>query len=242
MAEAHYPNIGEISGAEKPPVSVTSTEVPLEQRLAVAEAERDQATRLLRDGHQPAPVRRLAPEVKPPPEPGPIPDQATDPEGFTAWHARDREYERWRNDQNTNSVRDAAVQGGRSTEILNAYLTSRPKYQGLRTLVVQCFREVCEELRIDGLPDNTATLDAAVDKRMREVTKAAAAAVDDLPAGSVKNAKGKKDEETPPSRTEGLSAGSKGGSAGGKSEKEGEKKPKGMVDVMLGRQAESPFF
>lgn len=248
MAAANYPGIGEIGelgGAEKPHAPATPAEPSLAEKLAVSEGQREQAERLLRERPASTPVRRLAPQG--PPEPGPIPDQATDPEGFSAWHERDRAYERWRSEQNTNSVRDAAVQAGRGTEILNAYMTSRPKYQGLRSLVIQCFREACEDLKInDGdLPENTTSLDTAVDRKMRDVVKTAAAAVDDLPVGGEndgKDEKGKQGKETPPSRTEELSAGSRGGSAGGKTEKDGERKPKDMVEVMLDRQAESPFF
>ncbi len=251
MSAPGYAGIGEIGRPigepeVRPAPKPKEEKAPsLETQLAVSKAETVQAERLLREsGEQrsqpPAAPAPAEPVNLGPPDPGKMPDPSTDPKGFEVWLEAKSARDTWKGEQHVEKVRGQAEQRGRSREIVDAYLAERPKYRPIREVVTQCYREACAELGLTQLPDNTASLDAVVDKKVRAVTKAAAAAVDDLPTGDPNNPN---PNETPPGRTEGLSAGSSGARAGTKAKKDDdEPAPVSLIDVMKNRQAESDFF
>jgi hypothetical protein len=245
MSTAHYAGLDEIGrpigGESAEPKPKKTDEPSLETQLAVSRAETVQAERLLQDsraGHAPPPPPE--PAELGPPDPGKMPDPGTDPAGFEVWQTATRDRDRWLNEQHTEGVRSQAERTARSKEIVDDYLATRPNYRPIREQVTQCYREACGELGLTSLPGNTSSLDAIVDKKIRAMATAAASAVGDLPTG---DPKGPKPEETPPGRTEGLSAGSSGARADSKAKKDDEEPaPIPLTKVMQKRQAESPFF
>jgi len=247
MASAQYAGIGEIAppigGDPKKPAPDPDkpAELSIETKLAVAEAERDQAERLLAERGTSTPTPPPEPAELGPPDPGKMPDPSVDPAGFEAWTEAKSVRDRWVNQQDTNSANRLAARSTRSKAIVDSYLLTRPKYQPIREIVVQCYRDACGELGIRELPENTSALDALVDKKIRAMAAAAAATVDDLPTGDPDNPKPK---VTPPGRTGGLSAGSSGARTDSKAKKgeDDEPTPIPFNDVMKNRQAESPFF
>jgi len=140
-------------------------------------------------------------------------------------------------------VKAGADNEARSDDIIRDYLTANPKYQGLRPHVFRAFKEVCAEMRLTALPEDTTQLDAAVSKKMQALVKSAAAAVDDLPTGDPNKDPNTPKDETPPARTEGLSGGSKGAAASSQIPKEEDGVViKSMFDVIRENQAKSGLF
>ena len=237
MAAPHYPDIGTIAGVAAPKRAEAQPVENIEDlRIAqkVAEAKAEQAEALLRDTISPKPpqLTDLGPPI-----PGEMPDP-TDTEPYRAWVQATRERDRWEARNYTERVRDAAVSAGRSDRIIDEYMAAHPKYQHLRQQVFEAFKAVCVEKNLTQLPDDFTVLNAAVDKKMAALVKAAAAAIDDLPTGDPNPT-----DETPPSRTAGLSAGSKGSSASGSTpEEEDGIKIKSMFDVIRDRQSASGLF
>ena len=91
MSTAHHPGLDEIGrpiGGEPAVEPKKAAEPSLETRLAVSEAQREQAERLLREARDTrAPAAPTPPEPAElgPPEPGKMPDPGTDPAGFEVW-------------------------------------------------------------------------------------------------------------------------------------------------------------
>ena len=238
MTAPNYPDIGTIGGAPaKAPAAAPGESLEdLRRDRDVAKAKAEQAERLLQQTiapKPPAPVQNLGPAI-----PGEMPDSSTDPDAFKEWMAATRTRDRWEAQNYTDRVRDAAVSAGRSDRIIDEYLDANPKYRNLRDHVFEAFKRVCVDLKLSALPDDASALNAAVDKKMAKLVAEAAAAVDDLPTGDPQTS-----EETPPGRTAGLSAGSKGASAGGTTPKEDDGvQIKSLYDVIRDRQAASGLF
>lgn len=248
MTAGIHPGLGEIGriapeSSPKEPVKETSAEPSdLDKALAraeEAEAREREANTALQEATRrtPSPTPLKTPVEQAPPKPGKMPDPNNDPEGFEKWTQTTREYDNYMNRQHTIQVRDAAVALNRSDEIVNAYVAAHPNYTPLRSHVYQCFRDAATELRLAELPDDTTTLDAVVDGKMKTLIKAAAEAT-----GKSTDTERETDEEAA-QRTGGLSAGSEGPTAGGATPKEEDGIPiKPLRDVLRDRQAKSGLF
>lgn len=250
MAAPHFPEIGQI-----PPVAPKRKE-PTEADELRARAERAEASE--RDANvalrETVAARTPPPPIDPasvrPPDPGEMPDNVAEPEKFQKWTLATRDRDNWDSRNYTDRTRDTAVSAARSEKIIDDYMVAHPKYQGLREQVYIAFRDACVELKIKVLPDDPSRLNTIVDGKMKELLKITAAATDDLPSGDPKGDKEREagretppEHGAPPSRTEGLSAGSRGNAAGGTPPKEEDEVPiKPLVDVLLERQAKSGFF
>jgi len=235
MAAPHYPDIGRIGSPTNEPEGETADQLRL--RAERAEGRAEAAEKFA--------ARGVA--VKPPPamkdpgpaEPGEMPDAATEPDEFRTWLRVKDVRDKWENRQYAESVKTRADNENRSDRIIDDYVGAHPKYASLREHVFRAFKEVCVEQQLTSLPDDTSTLNKAVDKKMTALVKAAAAAVDDLPTGDPNQP----NNETPPGRTEGLSAGSKGAASvtARPSEQDGVK-IKSLFEVIRDNQAKSGLF
>jgi len=236
MAAPHFPDIGTIG--ETPPGQAPG------ESLADVQSERDKAIGRA-DAAERALEQRAAPPPPPamadlgPPEAGEMPDAATEPEGFQKWLGVREARTAWESKRYVDGVKSTADNENRSDRIIDDYMAAHPKYRNLREHVFRAFKQVCVEQRLTTLPDDTTALDKAVDTKMTAMVKEAAAAVDDLPTGDPKTSK----DETPPGRTEGLSAGSKGASTPSPTPKEEDGvEIKSMFDVIRDNQAKSGLF
>ncbi len=248
MSTPNYPGIGEIGGdlgtLPKAPVKVVKPPSETDALLARAERAEEEARedrQALRDLRTapPPPPQRLAPEG--PPEPGDMPDPVKDAGAFRVWTDATRAYDGWKNEQHTNAVKAGADREARSRLVIDAFLTTHPKYRNLRDQVLQFYHQAALELGITAIPENTNTLDGLVLKKVTELVKSAAATVDDLPTG-------KEGEEVDEGA---LGEGRTGGLSGGSQETIKSSPPpseedgipiKSLFDVMRDRQAKSGLF
>ncbi len=243
MAAPNFPALGPIGEPGGDPAQPPKVDEPTELEKANARAERAEAgerdanTALRESVAQRTPPPAPVPAEIAPPEPGKMPDPSTQPAEFESWTAQKDAYNLHLAKQHTNSVRSSDSANTKSDRIIDDYLRLHPKYADLRNHVWQCYSAAAAELKLETLPDDTTTLDALVDKKMKHLVTEAAKATDTLPTGDPNI------DEDPAQRTGGLSAGSEGGPAGGSPPKEdGEIVPVSLYDTMRNRQAKSGLF
>jgi hypothetical protein len=238
-------DIGRLGGGEGEPASRSEGPTELElanQRAAAAEAEARDANQALRESlGRPRTVPRAALNTAPP-EPGEMPDPATDPAGFKTWVETARVHERWLGEQSARTRESNA----RSDRIIDDYLTDFPKLRSLRAQVFQCFRQAAIDLSLEALPEDgtgeMSQLRSLADQKVKDLLAAATAATTE-PKPKKEVGEGEGEGEGEANRTDGLAGGSTSASAGGAPPKEEDGviiKP--LDQVFKDRQAGSGLF